>query len=65
MIRKMVITITLLIFLFLTSFYMVMAANKSLDRTMAAVMKKDDSMVTGPEKTLNLSCITEKEFSKK
>lgn len=65
MIRKMVITITLLIFLFLTSFYMVMAANKSLDRTMAAVMKKDDITVAAPEKTLNLSCITGEKFSKK
>lgn len=65
MIRKMVITFTLLIVMFLTSFYLVLAANKSLDRTMAAVMKKDDITVTAPEKTLHLSCITGKEFSKK
>jgi hypothetical protein len=65
MVRNAIITFTLLIILFITSFYMVLAANNSLDRTMAGVMKKDDSMVSAPEKTLNLSCITEKEFSKK
>jgi len=65
MVRKAVITFTLLIVMFLTSFYLVLAANKSLDRTMAAVMKKDDITVTATEKTLPLSCISEKDISKK
>jgi hypothetical protein len=65
MVRKAVITFTLLIVMFLTSFYLVLAANKSLDRTMAAVMKKDDITVTATEKTSPLSCISEKDVSKK
>jgi hypothetical protein len=64
MVRNAIITFILLSVMFFTSFYLVLSANRILDRTMGAIMKNEGITVTAQEKALPLSKNTEMVLSK-